>query len=76
MWGVEVVQDKRSRAPFPAAAGVPQKIAAAAYENGLVCRAIGNTLAIAPPLIISMTEIDEIVARFTAALDDVAVSLR
>lgn len=74
MWGVELVADKQTRAPFPPAAEIPQKVSAAAYENGLVCRAIGTTIALAPPLIVNETEIDQIIARLTASLDEVAAA--
>jgi 4-aminobutyrate--pyruvate transaminase len=40
-----------------------------AEEEGLIVRAIGDTIAFCPPLIISEAEIQELLARFTKALD-------
>ena len=40
-----------------------------AEEEGLIVRAIGDTIAFCPPLIISEAEIQELLARFTKALN-------
>lgn len=40
-----------------------------AEEEGLIVRAIGDTIAFCPPLIISEPEIQELLRRFTKALD-------
>ena len=40
-----------------------------AEEDGLIVRAIGDTIAFCPPLIISEAEIQELLARFTKALN-------
>jgi 4-aminobutyrate--pyruvate transaminase len=40
-----------------------------AEEEGLIVRAIGDTIAFCPPLIISEAEIQELLVRFTKALD-------
>ncbi|MDF1748818.1 MAG: aspartate aminotransferase family protein, partial [Alphaproteobacteria bacterium] len=45
-------------------------------EHGLILRSMPtDTLAFSPPLIISKAEIDEMLARFGKALEDVAQSL-
>ena len=33
------------------------------FENGLVMRAVGDTMIIAPPLVISHAEIDELIEK-------------
>jgi putrescine aminotransferase len=33
------------------------------FENGLIMRAVGDTMIIAPPLVISKAEIDELVTK-------------
>ena len=46
-----------------------------AQEEGLITRAIGDTLALCPPLIISDDEIDQVFDRLGAALDRTAAEL-
>jgi 4-aminobutyrate--pyruvate transaminase len=46
-----------------------RECASLAEEEGLIVRAIGDTVAFCPPLIISKAEIEELLARFTKALD-------
>ncbi|NYV73736.1 aminotransferase class III-fold pyridoxal phosphate-dependent enzyme [Streptomyces sp. UH6] len=48
----------------------------AAEANGLLLRAMGDTVVFAPPLIITADEIDDLAERFTAAYHDVLASLR
>ena len=47
-----------------------------AQEEGLIVRAIGDALAICPPLIISDDEIDQLFDRLGTALDRTAAELR
>ena len=49
--------------------GKGKDCARVAEEQGLIVRAIGDTIAFCPPLIISEPEIDELVARFELALN-------
>lgn len=51
-----------------------RQVLKAAAERGLITRALGDTLVFAPPLIISRTEVDEIVDKFALAVDDVLKS--
>ena len=39
------------------------------FENGLIMRAVGDTMIIAPPLVISKDEIDELVEKARKCLD-------
>ena len=73
--GVEIVADKRTRAAFPAGAGVPARLDEAARRNGVILRFIGNRVAFSPPMIITQSEIDALFDRFTAALDATAAML-
>ncbi len=59
----ELVADRVTKAPFPADAGLGDKIEQATYRNGLILRNIGDRIALAPPLIIQEAEIDEMVSR-------------
>lgn len=74
--GVELVQDKSTHAPFDAKRRVGALCAQHAEGRGLLVRAIGDTIAFCPPLVISEQEIDELLARFEAALDETEAALR
>jgi 4-aminobutyrate--pyruvate transaminase len=73
--GVELVKDKATKAPFDPKAGVGALFAARAQEHGLILRAMIDTVALCPPLVISEAEIDEMLRRFGRALDDTAAAL-
>jgi 4-aminobutyrate--pyruvate transaminase len=73
--GMELVKDKASKAPFDPKEGVGALFAVCAQEHGLIVRAMGDTVALCPPLIITAEEIDEMLRRFGKALDDTAAAL-
>lgn len=75
MWGIEIVADKVTRAPFDPARAIPAKVQEAAFAQGLVCRALGSAIAIAPPLVIRPDQIDAVHKRFSTALDQIADEL-
>ena len=70
--GVDLVADKASKRMFDPKLGVGVAFERAALEEGLILRGRGDTIAISPPLIITETEVDEMVARLTRALDKAA----
>ena len=72
----ELVQDKASKAPFDPKQGVGAIFAAHALEGGLIVRAMGDSVALCPPLIITSDEIDEMLRRFGKALDDTAAAVK
>jgi 4-aminobutyrate---pyruvate transaminase len=70
MAAVELVRNKETREPFDAASGVGTYLAKRAREHGLIVRAMGDSIAFSPPLIISREDIDEMLASFGRALDE------
>jgi 4-aminobutyrate--pyruvate transaminase len=70
---VELVRDKASKEPFEAARGVGAFVATRAQENGLILRALGDSVALCPPLIVTEPEIDAIFDRLEKSLDEAAV---
>ena len=66
---VELVRDKATKEPFDPAHGVGAYVAAQAQENGLIVRALGDSVAFSPPLIITEAEIDDMFDRFETALE-------
>jgi 4-aminobutyrate--pyruvate transaminase len=73
--GIQLVADKASRRPFDPVGSAGRKFSDFALSHGLIIRAVGDTIAICPPLIIQAQEIDVLIARFGAALDDTHRSL-
>ncbi|MBI1398069.1 MAG: aminotransferase class III-fold pyridoxal phosphate-dependent enzyme [Betaproteobacteria bacterium] len=69
---IELVRDRDSRAPFDRGLGVGAVIARAAQARGLIVRALGDTIAFCPPLVITRDEVREVFDRFGAALADSA----
>lgn len=69
--GLELVADKTSRASFPVSVAIGAQVELATREHGLIVRNMGDSIALAPPFIIEPAQIHEMVARLTAALNDV-----
>ena len=66
---IELVKDKRTRERFPSDWAVGMVCRGHCFANGLVMRAVGDTMIIAPPLVISEGEIDELVTKARQCLD-------
>ena len=73
--GVQLVQSKSPLAYFSQEVGAGRQWANAAEERGLIVRAIGDTIAICPPLVIDESEIALLIDRLAAALGDVEKNL-
>ena len=67
---VELVADKKTRRPFDPAHGVGAKAVAFCQQRGLICRMLGDAVALCPPLIMTRAEVDEMFAMLKGALDD------
>jgi len=67
---IELVADKATKTPFDPARTVGAKVVAKAQEHGVILRAMGDSIAFAPPLIISEEEIADMLQRFGRALDE------
>ncbi|SEB41221.1 putrescine aminotransferase [Pseudomonas saponiphila] len=65
---IELVKDKATRARYQGR-GVGMICRQFCFDNGLIMRAVGDTMIIAPPLVISEAEIDELVAKARKCLD-------
>src|SRR5262249_4016573 len=62
--GLELVKDKKSREPFDAKQGIGATFMAHARQHGLMVRAIGDTIVLSPPLIITESEVSDLLVRF------------
>jgi putrescine aminotransferase len=72
---LELVEDPARRRRFPAARQVGRRCRDHSLSEGLVMRAVGDVMVLAPPLVISEAEIDQIAARARRALDRTAADL-
>jgi adenosylmethionine-8-amino-7-oxononanoate aminotransferase len=75
--GVELVADKETKEPFAPALGVAAKLKKACFADGLMVYPMAGTIdgqhgdhaLIAPPFIIGDAHVEEIVTKFTGALE-------
>jgi 4-aminobutyrate--pyruvate transaminase len=67
---LELVADKETRAAFPASQGVGAYCMGRCEANGLISRAMGDSMALCPPLIITDAQIDEIFSKLELALNE------
>ena len=71
----ELVADKASLARFRDVGATGTRCRDISVANGLVMRAVRDTMIVAPPLVISRDECDQLVARARRTLDDLADAL-
>ena len=69
MGAILLVKDKAKRLPFPAELEVGMVCRGHCFGNGLIMRAVGDRMIIAPPLVISRAQVDEMMALIRQALD-------
>ena len=65
---IELVRDKASRARYTDL-GVGMICRQFCFDNGLIMRAVGDTMILAPSLVISFAEIDELIEKARRCLD-------
>jgi 4-aminobutyrate--pyruvate transaminase len=68
---LELVADKDTHASFAPKQGVGAYAIKRLQAHGVIGRAMGDTLAFSPPLIVTKADIEDILARTKMALDDV-----
>jgi len=73
---MELVSDKASRERFDEDGTAGSTCRKASIANGLVMRAVGDTMIIAPPLTLSNAQVDELVEKARTALDLAEAALR
>jgi putrescine aminotransferase len=69
MGALQLVQDKTSLATFAPELGVGMLCRGHCFGNGLIMRAVGDRMIVAPPLVITRAQIDEMVALIRRCLD-------
>uniref|UniRef100_UPI0003B6334D aminotransferase class III-fold pyridoxal phosphate-dependent enzyme n=1 Tax=Ideonella sp. B508-1 TaxID=137716 RepID=UPI0003B6334D len=69
MGAIQLVKDKATRQFFPSSLEVGMVCRGHCFGNGLVMRAVGDRMVIAPPLIITRAQVDEMMALIRRCLD-------
>ena len=73
---IEVVADKKTKAPFEPAGAAGTKIAKHAMDMGLIVRNMADRIAVCPPLVITEAETDELFNRLHKAFDATLAEMR
>jgi putrescine aminotransferase len=73
---IELVPRKPSREFFPSRGEVGLRCREICLRNGLVMRAVWDTMIVAPPLVITRAEIDELLSKVVRSLDELHHELR
>ncbi|MCV0437664.1 MAG: aspartate aminotransferase family protein [Hydrogenophaga sp.] len=74
--GLLLVKNKATRELFDPDLGVGMMCRAHCFRNGLIMRAVGDRMIIAPPLVMTRAQIDEMVALIRRCLDATVDELR
>lgn len=83
MQGMEFVQNRETREPFPTNLKIARQVCDLALEEGLIVYpgtgsvdgVLGDHILITPPLIITQTQIDELIEKLDRALDRIEQSV-
>ena len=76
MAGFVLMKDKAKHIMFDEEIGVGMICRGHCFGNGLIMRAVGDRMIIAPPLVITKTQIDEMMALIYLALDKTLADLQ
>jgi adenosylmethionine-8-amino-7-oxononanoate aminotransferase len=60
MVGIELVQDKASREPYPLEQRLGHQVILAARRLGAILRPLGDVIVLMPPLCLTLAEMDEL----------------
>ncbi|WCE30884.1 aspartate aminotransferase family protein [Vibrio sp. SCSIO 43137] len=80
--GIELVADKQSKQPIPLSSNADKQVKSLAMQHGLLCYPMAGTIdgkqghhiLLAPPFIITESEIDELVEKLHQTISDSAAS--
>ena len=72
---IELVEDRTARRPFPRERTVGTICRDHCFNNGLVMRAIRDTMVLSPPLVITEDEIEKLLVKARLCIDLTAADL-
>lgn len=73
---LELVRDSKNKQPFAPAANIGAFAEERCQAHGVILRALGDTIAVAPPLIAQASDIEKILESLQLALDETLVYAR
>jgi len=68
MVGIELVDDRQTKRPYPLELRIGHRVANACRIRGLLLRPLGNIIALVPPLSINTQELTRMVAILNKAI--------
>lgn len=74
--GLTLVKHQATQTPFDADLGVGMICRGHCFKNGLIMRAVGDRMIIAPPLVMTRAQIDELLGLIHTCLDATLADLR
>jgi adenosylmethionine-8-amino-7-oxononanoate aminotransferase len=69
--GIELVRDRATREPYPAAERIARRVCDAALRHGVLLRPLGDIIVLWPPLSISSDQLKELVAAVERGIVEV-----
>jgi 4-aminobutyrate--pyruvate transaminase len=66
---IELMANPSARVPFAPERKAGYRFAALALEEGLIVRAMGDSIGLCPPLVITPTELTDMLARLNRTMD-------
>jgi putrescine aminotransferase len=76
MGALLLVKDKATATPFPPELPAGMVCRSHCFDSGLIMRAVGNRMIVAPPLVITRAQIDEMVGLIRRCLDATLADVR
>jgi adenosylmethionine-8-amino-7-oxononanoate aminotransferase len=73
---VELVADPRTRRPFEPAQQAGIRVFRKLLEEGIIVRALGDSIALCPAYVIEPAEVDQVVGALGRAIDEIAADLQ
>jgi adenosylmethionine-8-amino-7-oxononanoate aminotransferase len=71
MSGVEIFRDPTTREPYPVEMRMGHKVCMAIRKHGVILRNLSDVIVILPPLTISLTELDHIIASLEKSIREI-----
>ena len=71
MVGIELVQDRATRAPYAPAARIGHRVCDAVRKHGVILRPLGSVIVLMPPLSLRRDELDLLVSATARAIREV-----
>lgn len=72
MGALDLVADKGSKQSFSGALRIGERVAASARARGLIIRPLGSSIVLAPPFILTDSEVEHLFSTLSDVLDDIA----